>query len=163
MNTKHTVVINGQTFDLSHAVSLAHTGPVVSVKADQIALVHEKVSDIDLSFAQHTPVFYEFEGKYQVLAGCDHVCEALDKDYENAVVKGRLISRPNLKRTRLSTPAEFHQPQITQKLAPADPADRPVFSRDRTQQRRNQSPNKPYQPRTGYHPQPRGSYAASRG
>lgn len=159
MNTPRTpggfdvFVLLGKRYDVARMLSLAATGPTISPAIEEVDMTTNHVAD------QSNPegaknyngavVFYQYEGKYIVLAGyqktVDAIVDARDDGVEVKTLKGKLLTKHNLKRClvddapqRTERVIEEQIREATQKSDYARPrptnpnSDRPSF-RDRNQ------------------------------
>lgn len=94
--------------DRYYAVELLckQAGPEIMVKAEELADDIETAATESRQLPQEIyslkPVFAKYEGKYVVLLGLKSVLDQLRRDGHNAVIKGRLLSNPVLKRCVVS-------------------------------------------------------------
>lgn len=169
MNTNLVLILNQQEFDLDQAITIAGSGPVIEVTPAELWLDDSKFEVRGAAAATRefvnsgSPVFYEIEGRYAVLRGLASIVakSSTPGDTSNLKIKGRLLSRPALKKARLSSLPEFNQPVS---MHETEYPQREYSREDRYQDR----PARPYggrtntttgtgsRPRSSYHHSPRG-------
>lgn len=94
--------------DRFYAVELLRkqAGPEIQVKVEELAADIENAAKESRPMSEEIqnlkPVFAKYEGHYVVLLGLKTVLAQLRTDGHNAVIKGRLLSNPVLKRCVVS-------------------------------------------------------------
>jgi hypothetical protein len=141
----HVLLFKGEEFDMDQVLGQAKSGPPIEVKLDELNLVglNKLAADEEEAkrlIARHHPVrpeyveqgivFYKQEGKYTVLLGHIKIRQALEEGKRS--FKGRLISGPALKKTKIEKPVAYTPP------AP-QPAPTPQFNAPRFDDRRRPS------------------------
>src|SRR6218665_2069248 len=98
-------VLFDKRYDVDRMLKRAATGPTITPKVEEVDLTTNHVaqqSDPEGAKSYNgSVVFYQYEGKYILLAGYDKTRRALEEVAEGDVVthlKGRLISKQTLKR-----------------------------------------------------------------
>jgi hypothetical protein len=137
----HKLLFKGEEYRLDQILSLAKSGPPIEVKLEELnQLGIQKIASEPeeqpyvarhcpplQEYQEHPPVFFKQEGKFTVLLGHEQVRKACLKSGA-IVVKGKLISGPQLKKARIEKPinvaevvkekvqetTSFNAPRITQ-------------------------------------------------
>jgi hypothetical protein len=111
----HKLLFKGEEYRLAQLLSLAKNAPRLEVKLDELnllgitklAMAREEQPYVAVhvpilpEYQEHEVVFYKQEGKYTVLFGHEKVRLAYNEG--KLFFKGRLISGPVLKKTRIYT------------------------------------------------------------
>jgi hypothetical protein len=140
----HKLLFKGEEFHLAKLLGLSRTAPAIEVKLEDLNLlgiikVANEAEELPY-VARHVPVldeyqtcdlvFYKQEGKMTVLFGHEKARQAYNRG--DKILKGRFISSPVLKRTRIEKPIDvaavvkekvqettsFNAPRITQDRRP---------------------------------------------
>ncbi len=136
MNTEinrdaHKLQFKGEEFRLGQLLSLAKAAPPIEVKLDDLNLLgitkQAMAKEEQRYIAVHEPalpeytnqdvIFFKQEGKFTVLFGHNKVGAAINDG--KSIFKGRLISGPLLKRTRIDPP--FDRDELIKKLQEPTP------------------------------------------
>lgn len=164
----HVLLFKGEEFDMDQVLGQAKSGPPIEVKLAELNLVglNKLAADEEEAkrlIARHHPlraeyveqgiVFFKQEGKFTVLLGHIKIRQALEEGKQ--FFKGRLISGPALKKTKIEKPVAYTAPAPT----PAPQSNTPRFDERRRPSttdtvRRDPAPrrglenNRPYGDRT---------------
>jgi hypothetical protein len=139
----HRLLFKGEEFRLAQLLGLSRTAPPIVVKIEDLNLLgiikDANAVEEQPYVARHVPVldeyqngdlvFYKQEGKMTVLFG--HEKARLAYNRGEKLLKGRFISSPLLKKTRIEKPIAAEQ--IVEKIEAAAPAqfNAPRFTQDR--------------------------------
>ena len=119
----HVLLFKGEEFDMDQVLGQAKSGPPIEVKLAELNLVglNKLAADEEEAkrlIARHHPVraeyveqgivFFKQEGKFTVLLGHIRIRQALEEG--KLTFKGRLISGPALKKTKIEKPVAYTPP-----------------------------------------------------
>lgn len=109
MNTKTAVLtLNGHEHDLAKLLDLAAQGPLITVDLKDVDLDPTPETAVTLSHEPNgwqtdDPIFFKYQNKFIPLRGAAGIRQLNSKGL--ASVKGRLLSTPALKKSRLVDPS----------------------------------------------------------
>lgn len=138
-NQKPLLTFQGNDHFLDLILGALSSAPIVEIPAKDIIDAEVRFTPSEPELDRSHPTYYKHDGKYIVLLGKKKVAEQLEKG--QTVLKGRFLSKPALKQTRVPDPALL--------AAAAERAAQPAYeSTGYTPNRPRFNDNRSFAPRT---------------